>query len=589
MNLKFLTLLFFLFLSNFSKAQCVSGNCYNGKGKMVWTDGSSYEGDWLYGTMHGEGAYKYSNGGSYYGKWKLGVKHGYGEFYWKDGTKYRGDWFGDSYTGSGALTYTYGETKIGDWVNGNLYGSKQNPTVCRSGNCINGNGVVVLQSGDSYEGGFIDGNFSGRGVYKYAAGGSYEGELLKGAFHGKGKITFSNGDTYEGDFQFGVRHGYGVYKFSSAEIYEGNWFGSKRSGIGKYTYSNGVVLDGFFINGTFIKKLPFSNYSNKLTDTIVIRKINNQKLEIINKYNNGEINPLDLSIAYSDLGKVLFNCKLYNDAVEIYNYSIELYSKNSVALLFRASVNRRLGNNELACEDYKRINENMGERRRLDGFYEYVGDTSSNGLRNGMGTVTYCDGFVEKGLWVDGAFIGEWKFIDNRHKCYQCGRVLSISKKITADQIRNVQKEGVLTKSNIINLYICEEYCSVICKNKAFALQKAREKQYAREMQSSLSSSRNQTSSNTTSSSQSPGWHPCEFCNKIIDKPYYKRDCEIVWRKEAKPGYLLCSTCQGNRVILTNVNCNCGYQCYKSDCYVRGCIDGWYECSHCNGKGQVFW
>lgn len=114
-------------------------------------------------------------------------------------------------------------------------------------------------------------------------------------------------------------------------------------------------------------------------------------------------------------------------------------------------------------------------------------------------------------------------------------------------------------------------------------------KQSARGMQINLSSSRSQTSSNTTSTSQSSRWHPCEFCNMVIDKPYYKRDCEITWRKESKPGYQLCSGCHGNGVILTNVNCNCGFQCFESDCYVRGCIQGWYECSHCNGKGEVFW
>jgi len=56
----------------------------NGKGSIVWSDGSSYFGEFLDGDFHGLGTYDWGDGekyvGEYYeGGWDKGLRHGWGK------------------------------------------------------------------------------------------------------------------------------------------------------------------------------------------------------------------------------------------------------------------------------------------------------------------------------------------------------------------------------------------------------------------------------------------------------------------------------------------------------------------------------
>jgi len=44
-----------------------------GKGIMIWTDGSRYEGDFKFGKIEGQGTKVFSNGNTYIGWWKNDV------------------------------------------------------------------------------------------------------------------------------------------------------------------------------------------------------------------------------------------------------------------------------------------------------------------------------------------------------------------------------------------------------------------------------------------------------------------------------------------------------------------------------------
>jgi hypothetical protein len=44
-----------------------------GKGIMIWTDGSRYEGDFKSGKIEGQGTKVFSNGNTYIGWWKSDV------------------------------------------------------------------------------------------------------------------------------------------------------------------------------------------------------------------------------------------------------------------------------------------------------------------------------------------------------------------------------------------------------------------------------------------------------------------------------------------------------------------------------------
>ena len=47
-----------------------------GKGIMIWPDGSRYEGDFKSGKIEGQGTKVFSNGNTYIGWWKNDLQHG---------------------------------------------------------------------------------------------------------------------------------------------------------------------------------------------------------------------------------------------------------------------------------------------------------------------------------------------------------------------------------------------------------------------------------------------------------------------------------------------------------------------------------
>ena len=51
---------------------CKEGNCDNGYGKWVYTDKTTYEGEWVNGFMNGQGTFTWSDGKQKTGIWKNG-------------------------------------------------------------------------------------------------------------------------------------------------------------------------------------------------------------------------------------------------------------------------------------------------------------------------------------------------------------------------------------------------------------------------------------------------------------------------------------------------------------------------------------
>jgi len=87
-------------------------------------------------------------------------------------------------------------------------------------------------NGDTYEGEFKDGLFSGQGTYYYLAnnqfrGDKYVGEFKDGKYNGLGTYTYSNGDKYTGTQKNNMRHGQGIFIFANGQIKEGIWADGK--------------------------------------------------------------------------------------------------------------------------------------------------------------------------------------------------------------------------------------------------------------------------------------------------------------------------------------------------------------------------
>ena len=74
------------------QAQNASASVENGKGMIVWHDGSYYVGDILRGQEHGCGEQHWPNGDVYVGPYVEAAKHGEGLFTWADGNWMVAEW-----------------------------------------------------------------------------------------------------------------------------------------------------------------------------------------------------------------------------------------------------------------------------------------------------------------------------------------------------------------------------------------------------------------------------------------------------------------------------------------------------------------
>jgi hypothetical protein len=97
----------------------------------------------------------------------------------------------------------------------------------------------------------------------YANGDSYYGQLSNGKRSGFGTYYFKNtGNMYEGYFVDDLRHGSGKFTFKNGNYFIGNYKNDKRDGPGKeYSSAGAILLDGVWSNGTVISsqaKVPES-------------------------------------------------------------------------------------------------------------------------------------------------------------------------------------------------------------------------------------------------------------------------------------------------------------------------------------------
>jgi hypothetical protein len=143
-------------------------NQRNGRGKMMYEDGSIYEGEWKDDRHHGSGKWLSVDGSSYEGEFKMDVKDGRGLMKWSNGDEFIGQWFQGRPHGSGVFTYKVGTTL------------------------------------SKYDGELFYGKRHGKGTGTYINGSKYEGEWADDVPHGMGRMIQSNGATIEGRWVTGV-------------------------------------------------------------------------------------------------------------------------------------------------------------------------------------------------------------------------------------------------------------------------------------------------------------------------------------------------------------------------------------------------
>tara|TARA_B110000902_G_C13763391_1_gene381454 strand:- start:81 stop:476 length:396 start_codon:yes stop_codon:yes gene_type:complete len=106
---------------------CVSGDCENGQGTMIFSSGNKYVGEYKDGYYNGQGTLTWADGDKYVGEWKDGKRNGIGTNYWIElseyhnmpaGSQYEGQWLNDIKHGYGKGTYANGTVKEGLWKEG---------------------------------------------------------------------------------------------------------------------------------------------------------------------------------------------------------------------------------------------------------------------------------------------------------------------------------------------------------------------------------------------------------------------------------------------------------------------------------------
>ncbi|XP_045873697.1 MORN repeat-containing protein 1 isoform X2 [Meles meles] len=183
----------------------------------------------------GRGAFVYPNSFFRYdGEWRRGRTHGQGKLLFKDGSYYEGEFVDGEITGEGCrLWASSGDTYSGQFVLGEPQGY----------------GLMKYKAGGHYEGELSHGLREGHGHLVDRDGQAYRGWFHNNKRHGPGHMVFRNGDKYEGDWVRDQRQGHGVLCRADGSTYEGQWHSDVFSGLGQLTHSSGAVYRGMWING----------------------------------------------------------------------------------------------------------------------------------------------------------------------------------------------------------------------------------------------------------------------------------------------------------------------------------------------------
>jgi hypothetical protein len=146
----------------------------DGRGTAAFDTGDLYEGEVRFGMFCGEGKMKYSNGTAYDGEWNDNLPHGFGVLK-------------DSRTGS---------VFLGMFCKGDRHGS----------------GEETFPDGTYFSGLFKFGYRSGPGILRIGSTGDVvHGIYAKGRLHGTATVQYGNGDMFIGQFRRGKSHGEGRY------------------------------------------------------------------------------------------------------------------------------------------------------------------------------------------------------------------------------------------------------------------------------------------------------------------------------------------------------------------------------------------
>merc|ERR1719253_1423215 len=234
-----------------------SGNSYEGgfvddkfecdKGIYHWIDGDEYQGAWKEGERHGKACFKNADGTVEYSEYELGEPKG-------EGVKLSTD-------RKTAHTLLDGTIKLEILVEEaqSIIKDKFNMDMPEPHDPRALSTAAAAAPASKKNTGFFRSLFAnrklgpnGKMMYKdHGDWGAYEGEVdAVGNRTGQGKMTYQSGNSYEGGFLDDKFHGdKGVYRWTNGDQYEGSWKEGERHGKACFTNADGSVEFSMYDNG----------------------------------------------------------------------------------------------------------------------------------------------------------------------------------------------------------------------------------------------------------------------------------------------------------------------------------------------------
>jgi len=128
---------------NYIQSGNICNSLLNGKGKVVDSNGTTYEGFFENDSLNGTGKITFKDGTTYEGDFHNDSLNGTGKITFKDGTIHEGNFKNNLLNELGKITFKHGTTHEGDFYNG----------------ILNGQGKIILNNGTTRVGNFINTSF----------------------------------------------------------------------------------------------------------------------------------------------------------------------------------------------------------------------------------------------------------------------------------------------------------------------------------------------------------------------------------------------------------------------------------------------
>jgi len=176
----------------------------------------------------------YGQDGSYReGYWKNGKLHSLGLVIMASGDWYEGGFSRGMKEGKGRLESYDGRT----WYEGDWHRDAKN-----------GRGTEQLADGARYDGDYVNDQRTGSGHIWLAGGNEYQGDFVNGEHSGQGHYQWKDGRDYVGGWSMGKMHGKGRFKYIDGKEYDGDYVLDKKQGYGIYKW-DGKVYEGQWLGG----------------------------------------------------------------------------------------------------------------------------------------------------------------------------------------------------------------------------------------------------------------------------------------------------------------------------------------------------